>query len=117
MTGERDILQRLGSQHGEGTYNVVREKPTLFGDQLRAWSSLVTGPPAIQKRMPWFFDNYPLYSRWTLLDAIIVFHVPLQTLFREIRVEAVVFHLLPCDSGSGCYRYNLDYVGVISHGT
>jgi len=57
MTGERDILQRLGNELGEGTYDVVRETFPLFGDQLGAWSILVTGPPAVQERMPWFFDN------------------------------------------------------------
>src|SRR5271154_3874932 len=122
MTGQRDILQGLENEHREGKYDVVRENFTLFGNQLRAWSTLVTGPPAIQKCMPRFFDNHSLYSLWTFLESVIVFHLPLQSFSDAIReVDVVVFcvgsSLLPGDSRSGCYRYNLDYVGVISHRT
>jgi hypothetical protein len=57
MTGERDVLQRLGNELGEGSYDVVRETFPLFGDELGTWSIPVTDPPAIQERMTWFFDN------------------------------------------------------------
>jgi hypothetical protein len=57
MTGQRDILQRLGDEQGEGSYDIVRETFPVFGEQLGTWSILVTDPPAIQEGMTWFFDN------------------------------------------------------------